>query len=95
MRYIILLIWIVLSLIITFIYCSIKISGENSRKEENMKTHRQNLRFLDSHKIKCSHCGNTLTFNNQERLICPICKTMNYKNSKIRFEYEMKKHLKH
>ena len=95
MRYIILLIWIVLSLIITFIYCLIKISGEISRKEETLMKHKQNLRFLDNYKLKCTHCGNSITFNRQERLICPICKTMNYKNSKIRFQYEMRKHIKH
>lgn len=93
MRYYILLIWIIVSVIIPFIYSMFKLSGEISRKEEaEMK---QNLHFLDSYKIKCTHCGNIITFNRQERFICPICKTMNYKNSKIRFQYEMKKHLKH
>ena len=93
MRYCILLIWIIVSVIIPIIYSIFKLSGEISRKEEaEMK---QNLHFLDNYKIKCTHCGNSITFNRQERFICPICKTMNYKNSKIRFQYEMKKHLKH
>lgn len=95
MRYIILLIWTILTFIITFIYSLIKLSGEISRKEEALMKSKSNLHFLDNYKIKCSHCGNTITFNRQERFICPICKTMNYKNSKIRFQYEMKKHLKH
>lgn len=44
------------------------------------------------HSNKCRYCGNELTYkSNSERIICRVCRRINYKNSKVKFENKLKR----
>ena len=46
------------------------------------------------HSNKCKYCGWELAFRStSERIICRNCGRINYKNKKVKFENQLKKHI--